>query len=80
MHTCTQNVAECFLEAQVNLKLSDVMYICIHMFGKQKCLPLYKFYNKPIFNYTYQNNNKILAIALTCLNYGDHLCKYKHNI
>lgn len=57
---CKKNVAKCFLEAQVNLKLFDVRYVRIHIFGRQKCFPLYKFYNKPIFNYTYQNNNKIL--------------------
>lgn len=67
MRHAYKNVAESFLEAQVNLKLFDVMYIGIHIFGKQKCLPPYKFYNKPIFNYTYQNNNKILAVSFNML-------------
>lgn len=59
--TCTQSMTECFLEAQVNLKLFDVMYTDIPIFGNQNCLPPYTYCNKPIFNYTYQNNNKILA-------------------
>lgn len=56
---CIQNVPECFLEAPANLKPFDVLT----SLGNKKFLPPYKFYSKPIFNYTYQNNNKTPAVS-----------------
>lgn len=55
-----QNVPQFLLEAPANLKLFDVLP---SLENKKKFLPPYKFYSKPIFNYTYQNKNKIPAVS-----------------
>lgn len=71
-----QNVPECFLEAPANLKLFDV---------------LTSLENKNPYHHKNSTASQFLIIPIkiviksqqfhsSCLNHGDHLCKYQHSI